>query len=370
MSIQDEYELRDRLGGLLHGIEPGLAPVAGTMRRGKGIRMRRWISAAAGLAVVTAGAVIVPGQLQHHPATPTVPPHYSVTVSPVSNDAKAGLIGQGTTDGHPWQAVLSAQNDGRGVMVTGFGWPGFGSYQSVADQFTASPAALTTVASGQTVLEFGTVRADVTNVVISLPDGEAISIRPVTWHGRRWVAIQLPERVPIVKAVLYTARGELAYAVPFGDTELVVWWRPGQVGPARLTKTFGSGVLDGKSWRAVAQIGPWGYCFTFGADTDCLGSTSPQVLSAGALVSVVACGSFAANVPGGPIAGFAATAVGVRRVVFTYADGSTTSYPTFAVGPNRMFGYAVPGNHKIAKSQEYGSAGQLLGSTSGATWRC
>ena len=91
MSIQDEHELRDRLGGLLHGIEPGLPPVAGTMRRGKGIRMRRWISAAAGLAVVGAGALILPGLLQGHQAAPTVPSRYSVTVQPPGPGARAGL---------------------------------------------------------------------------------------------------------------------------------------------------------------------------------------------------------------------------------------------------------------------------------------
>jgi len=370
MSIQDERELRDRLSGLLAGVEPGLPPVVRTMRRGRGIRMRRWISAAAGVAVLAAGAVVLPGLLSAHPASPTAQLHYKVTVSPVGTDAKAGLIGQGTTDGHRWQAVLSVDGGRHGVLLTGIGWSGFASYQSVADQFTASPAALTTAGSGATVLEFGSVRADVTHVVISLPDGEAISITPVNWHGRRWVAILLPARVPIVRAVLYTSRGELAYAVPFGDVELVVWWQPGQVGPARLTTTLGSGAVDGKSWRAVAQIGPWGYCFSFVSARDCLGSTTAQLLPAGALVSLLACGSLAAPVPGGPIAGFAVTAASVRRVVFTYADGSTASFPTFAVDTNRMFGFAVPGHHKIVGSREYGSAGQLLGSTSGAGWAC
>ncbi len=116
MSIQDEHELRDRLGGLLHGIEPGLAPVAGTMRRGKGIRMRRWISAAAGLAVVAAGAVILPGQLQHHPAAPTVPLHYSVTVSPVSTEGQGTDRRSGHHERQAWQ-VICRQNGATAVTA-------------------------------------------------------------------------------------------------------------------------------------------------------------------------------------------------------------------------------------------------------------
>ena len=79
MSIQDERELRERLGGVLYSIEPGPPPVALTMRRGKGIRMRRWISVAAGVAVLAAGAVALPGLLQ---GTPRPPSRRDITRSP------------------------------------------------------------------------------------------------------------------------------------------------------------------------------------------------------------------------------------------------------------------------------------------------
>jgi hypothetical protein len=366
MSIQEERELRDRLGGLLYGIEPGPAPVAGTMRRGKGIRMRRWISVAAGVAVLAAGAVVLPGLLQGHPANPIAPLHYKVTVSPIGAGSPPGLIGQGTTNGHRWTAVMSAQ--GRdSVMLTGRGLSGFASYESFATEFAAHPAALSTAGSSVSVLEFGTVRADVTHVVISLPDGEVISLAPVSWHGHRWVAVQLPARVPIVRAELYTSRGELAYAVPFRDTELSVWWHPDQVGPARLTKSIGSGVVDGKPWHAVADIGPWGYCYSFGSDSSCIGTTyDPGVVTVGTLISPLSCGSGG----GQPATGLAAAATAVRRVVLQYEGGSSVTLPTFAVGRGRMLAYAIPGRHKVVGSLEYGAAGQLLGMTSGAGWGC
>jgi hypothetical protein len=370
VSIHDQRELRDRLGSLLYGVEPGPPPVVGTMRRGREIRMRRWISVAAGVAVLAAGAVVLPGVLRAHLASPIAPLDHSVIVSPIGAGARAGLIGQGTTDGRRWTVVMSPQ--GKGVTLTGRGLPGAQPYyQDIASQFTASPAALTTTGSGPTVLEFGTVRADVTHVVISLPAGEVVSLTPVSWHGRSWVAVLLPARVPIVRAVLYTSRGELAYAVPFGDTQLDVWWQPGQVGPARLTKSIGSGVVDGERWRAAADIGPWGYCYSVSSASTCIDSTvSPVLLAAGALVSPMICGSLDAPGAGAARVGFGAAAAAVRRVVLEYSGGGTADFSTVAVGRGRMFGYAIPGGHKVAGSREYGAAGQLLGSTSGAAWEC
>jgi hypothetical protein len=370
VSIQDQGELRDRLEGLLYGIEPGPPPVVATMRRGRGIKMRRWISVAAGVAVLAAGAVVLPGVLRGHPASPMAPLHDKVIVSPIGAGAPPGLIGQGTTDGRRWTVVMSPE--GTGVALTGRGLSGaLPYYQYVASQFTAKPAALATAGSGATVLEFGTVQADVTHVVISLADGEVISLAPVSWRGRSWVAVLLPARVPIARAVLSTSGGELAYAVPFRRTQFDVWWQPGQVGPARLTKSIGSGVVDGESWHAAADIGPWGYCYSVSSASTCIDSTvSPPLLPAGALVSPMVCGSLDSAGAGAARAGFGAAAVAVRRVVLKYSGGSTAAFPTVAIGRGRMFGYAIPGGHKVTGSLLYGAAGQLLGSISGAAWEC
>lgn len=331
--------------------------------------MRRWISVVTGVAVAAAGAVVLPGILRGQPAIPMAPPHYSVLVSRIGAGGPAGLIGQGTTDGLRWTAVMSAQ--GKGATLTGRGLSGaLPYYQDVASQFTASPAALMTAGSGATVLEFGTVQADVTHVVISLPDGEAISLTPVSWRRRKWVAVLLPARVPIVRAVLSTSRGELAYAVPYGDTQLDVWWQPGQVGPARLTKSIGSGVVDGESWHAAADIGPWGYCFSGSSGSTCIDSTVGALLLPGALASPMICGSLDSAGAGAARAGFGAAALGVRRVVLKYSGGSTAAFPTVAIGRGRMFGFAIPGGHKVTGSLLYGAAGQLLGSMSGAAWEC
>jgi hypothetical protein len=366
MSVQDEHELRDRLDGLLAGIEPGLPPVAATMRRGRGIRMRRWISMAAGVAVLAAGAVALPALLGVRSAAPIASRQYKVTVTPIGPGARPGLIGQGTTDGHRWTAIMT--DDGHGnVTLSGRGLSGFISYQDFATQFVANPAALDASGSSGSVLEFGTVRADVTQVVISLPDGEVISLSPVSWHNRRWVAVMLPAGVPIVRAVLYTNRGELAYAVPFRAAELATWWQPGEAGPAPLTKTIGSGFVDGKPWRTTAYVGPWGYCYVFSSGQSCFDTTiNPGLVSAGTFVSSLSCES-----TGGQASdGLAATAPSVRRVVVTFADGSTATFPTYAVGAARMFGYAISRHQKVVGSREYGASGQLLHTTSGKEWAC
>jgi hypothetical protein len=370
VSIQEEHELRNRLEALLYSVEPGPAPVAGAMRRGKGIRTRRWVSVAAGVAVLAVGAVMLPGVFRSTAATPIAPLHHEVTVIPVRPGSRPGLIGQGITDGHWWTAIMTA--DGRdGVMLTGRGLTAVLSYQSFAEEFAANPASLMTTGSRGPVLEFGTVQADVTRVVISLPGGQVLNLAPVTWRGHSWVAVQLPAGVPIVRAVLYTSRGELAYAVPFRDTQLDVWWQPGQVGPARLAKSIGSGVVDGEPWHAAADIGPWGYCYSVSSASTCIDSTvSPQLLPAGALVSPMSCGSLDAPGAGAARAGFGAAAAAVRRVVLEYSGGGTADFPTVAVGTGRMFGYAIPGGHKVAGSREYGADGQLLGSTAGAAWEC
>jgi hypothetical protein len=370
VSTHDQRELRDRLGNLLYGVEPGPPPVVDTMRRGKGIKMRRWISVAAGVAVLAAGAVVLPGVLRGQATSPTAPLHHSVIVSPTGAGARAGLIGQGTTDGRRWTAVVSAQ--GKGLTLAGRGLSGaLPYYQDLATQFTADPAALVTAGSGPTVLEFGTVQADVTHVVVRLADAEVVTLTPVGWRDRKWVAVLLPARVPIVRAMLYTSRGELAYAVPFRETQFDVWWQPRQVGPARLTKSIGSGVVDGQPWHAAADIGPWGYCYSVNAGSTCIESTvSPLLLSAGTLASPMICGSLDSAGAGAAMAGFGAAAATVRRVVLEYSGGGTADFPTVAVGKGRMFGFAIPGGHKVTGSLLYGAAGQLLASTSGAAWEC
>ena len=73
MSIVDERDLRERLGGVLDAITPSPAPVGATLRNGKIIRAGRNIGITAGLAV-GAGLVVAAPALLHQPARPEVSP--------------------------------------------------------------------------------------------------------------------------------------------------------------------------------------------------------------------------------------------------------------------------------------------------------
>jgi hypothetical protein len=75
VSIQDERELAERLSGLLDTVEPRSAPLDETVRRGRGIRLRRRITAAVSLAVIAAGAVLIPAVLHSRAAAPPLHGH-------------------------------------------------------------------------------------------------------------------------------------------------------------------------------------------------------------------------------------------------------------------------------------------------------
>ena len=372
MSIQDGQELRERLGDLLGGLEPRPAPVIRAIRQGRGIKMRRLISAAAGLAVVAVGVVVIPLLLQRHTVSPAAKLHYKVTVEPVGKSAPRGLIGHGVADGKHWSVNVSGSRQ-RPMITLGPLSAAMAAYTGPVVQ--GWPADLTSQSGGQNnslVFLSGTVSRNVTRIAISLPDGELLSLIPVTWKGYRWVAVAIPARVHIVRAVAYAGSTELGYAVPFGNSEFATWWRPGQAGPARLAKSIGAGVVGGVSWRYEADLGPWGYCYLVPGGSDCIHMTSEAgLVPADKLVSQLGCGPLGTGNPAtAPTSGFAATVPQVLKVELNYSDGSKAAFPTVAVGRYRMFGYAIPGRLKVVRSLEYGRAGHLIGSTSGAGWGC
>jgi hypothetical protein len=82
------------------------------------------------------------------------------------------------------------------------------------------------------------------------------------------------------------------------------------------------------------------------------------------------CGTLGTVGADGARTGYAATAPAVRRIVVTYSGGHNVSYPTVTVGSGRMFGFAIPGGHKIVGMREYGAAGQVLGSARGTDLLC
>jgi hypothetical protein len=370
MSVQDEHELRARLSTLLDNIEPRPAPVTRVVRRGKGIRMRRWISVAAGLAVVIAGAALIPGLLQTHRVVPMEQLHYKVTVTRLNSSAQHGVIGAGVTNGHRWHVTMSGPPANPTAIPTGFAMMA----TSTSPPSVSWPASLQEETNGSRsgAVIYGIVSGGVTQLDIVLPDGERLKLTPVIWGGHRWVAVVLPPDLRIARAVAYAGARELAYSVPFGTIELTTWWRPGQVPPRRVTKLIGAGSTNGISWRDMAKIGPWGYCYTFRNGSDCIDSTAnPQLVPAGHVIAPMTCGPLGnANSPTAPVSGLVAAASHVRRVVLMYSGHSTGTFPAVEADGGWLVGYAIPAHRSVVSSVEYGAAGQVVGRTGGATWKC
>lgn len=377
MNVQDEQDLRNSLTGLLEGVTPHAAPVASAVRLGKGIRMRRWIFAAAAVALVAAGAAAAPVLIQAHRAGPAngahhKPRHYKVTVQPVGvHAAKHGVFAQGVTDGRPWKMVFSASFGGQ-VNVTG-GLPGLGfeSGPGPAGGLVSLESQSSNDAKGFTEL-VGAVSPRVASFTVSLPNGDVLALTPTRIHKQRLIGLILPGGVPIVRAVAYSLQGrELAYSVPFGETGLDVWWAPGQAGPAPMIKTIGSGIVDGRPWKITADFGPWGYCYAWANGSDCTDQTSNpelQRLPQGQLTAGISCGEV--NNAGSAIIGTQAAARDVAAVVLKYSDGSSASFRTVRVLGGRSVGYAIPEHLTVVRAVEYGLSGKVVGSTNGATWNC
>ena len=371
MSIQDEQELRDRLSNLMGDLEPRPAPVVSAMHQGKGIRMRRWVSAAAGLAVLAAGAIAVPWLLSQRPPAPAAPKHYKVTVAQLGVKAKGGLIGEGTIDGKPWRILLD-RSQGNGcitetrLLVCGPPTGGSAGARQVSLQ--------SSVDNG-TQYQVGTVGAGVSRVAIQLSDGSELDLHPVTAFGKRWVAVAVPQ-LTITKAVAFLGPQQYQYAIPFvnGISEaFVTWLNLGDPGLPRASRQLQAGTLDGVSWSTEIKYGPWGICGIDAGGSVCLGGTSelPALLDGQTSHDVFCMPLY--NSSGhavGASSGIEVVQSNVRYIVLKFADGSQRQLTTVSFGGAAAVGYALPDHPAVVTMLEFGWNRHFLHSTSGAGWTC
>jgi hypothetical protein len=376
MSIQDERDLRARLSVLLDGVEPRLAPVPQVVRRGRGIRMRRWISVAAGLAMVAAGAALVPGLLQTHRVAPMTQLRYKVTVMTLGPTAEHGVVAAGTIGTKRWRVVVSnsggdsGPGDGcalqRYLLTCGLAYGG---------RLGPRQVGLNQASEYGTQYEIGTVGAAVTRVAVRLTNGTVLNLRPVQAGGVRWIGVAAPLGA-ITRAVSFVGRSEYEYAVPFGNNgaaEFVTWLRPGQAGLPVASKSVGRGEYDGVAWRAAVHAGPWGYCASFANGSTCVPATgAPSLLSDGRIVAPLACGPLDTSdgKATGASAGVTAVPPGVKNVVLLFANRSRLRLTAVAIAGTRVLGYAIPARPKVVRTLEYGVHGQLLHSASVPGWGC
>jgi hypothetical protein len=273
--IDDERDLHGQLEAAFEAITPRPAPVDGTVRRGRAIRVRRHMAVAAGAAVVVAiGAFAVPSLL-HRSAVPgpvTQTGRYTVTVQAPGPHSAPGLIASGTIDGKRWQLTEAKPVSGgppgsSGPVVTTSG-PAFGGNAASGTALavdSADPVSLLPgLTAGNVQVQYGAVRADVTYVAVRLDNGTVLILHPVAVYGVRAVAFAVPAGAGILDATAYSRHGEIAAATPFnapgGVAAFGVWLTPGQHGLARASGRIGLGTANGIAWSVTAYLGPWGIC--------------------------------------------------------------------------------------------------------------
>jgi hypothetical protein len=263
VSTFDEQDLGPRVGQALAAtITAGPAPAASIVAQGRQIRRRRRAAVAGAVAVVAAAAVAIPGLL--YPAVrsgPPGPPAGQLTITQLGPAARGGVAGSGTLDGRPWTVRLAGGPD---PVATAGGLPATGHLGTRPGG--SDPVTLHTAGSGARRLLAGPVSPGVAYLTMQLANGTTYRLRPVAWHGHRYVALVAPWNLPVARFTAYSRHGELAYAIPFprpGGFPLVVsWLRPSAAVPPVSSATVASGanLRLNTHWSVQVQVGPWGTC--------------------------------------------------------------------------------------------------------------
>jgi hypothetical protein len=240
--VLEESALREHLaqacepGGALH--RHGIAPEDAVIRRGRALRSRRragYAGAALGVtavaAVAIAGLQSVPSARSPH-STATPPAHHTVTVEQLDPNQgestydgdPSWLVGAGEVDGTGWQLMLRAMtfnaSSGDGSTTTELctqlmagSTAGDTDCGAVAiDDGLVGPQAPVLFTGGSQgahlpYVELGALSSNVATVQVELSDGETLSLRPVSAHGRSYVAFAAPVGLGVSLVVVYDAHG-------------------------------------------------------------------------------------------------------------------------------------------------------------------
>ncbi len=346
MSIGREQDLRQRLDRAFGAVAPRPAPVDGAIRQGRAIRARRWVAAAAGIAMAAA-AVAVPLALRNQAAPSSVTPrprHHTVTVHPAGPHAPAGLIAWGRVDRRHW-VVRAGKPYPSGPFkgsqyISGVGG---GVYAPAMTSSGPDPASFQDLydgpaAANQLMAVYGPVRADVTYMQARLSDGTVLTLHPVRVNGVRFVAFAAPTFM-IGKITAYSARGALAATVPLhgphGSLLFNQWLRPGQAGLPRRSWAIGAGTTAGVSWSIGVYQGPWGYCILTVRSRSNTGAcyNRPAELSGS--------GVMGQGGSGAPQLIWGTAPPRAARVVVVMSDHSRVRVRTVTAGQLRYFAFAV-----------------------------
>ena len=270
-----EGVVRERFHRGLEGVPTRFAPVEEAMRRGRGIRTRRRLTA--GGSLVLAAAVVV-GAVTASPRTPAkkVPPvKHSVVhkLSQTPGSAAAGQIAAGVIDGVPWSVSLVD------TAVGGCWFSAFSGSQTrdLGDSCDLGPAALLTPVDlavqsydGFVFYAVGAVADGVTSVDVQFGDDETVRVTPAALNGAHYVALAKPAGLAVVRMTAHSANGD-QFTIPYSgsgdDLGIGTWYRAGQTVPsARTTRSFPVPSQGSRMPPVTVALGPWGRCFVFAGD--------------------------------------------------------------------------------------------------------
>ena len=346
---------------MLDEITPGPAPVGVVIRRGRRVRRRR---VAGATAAVLAAAAAVAGfswlGLRLPSQAPAAPRPPVVTVVPPGPGAPAGQIASGTVGHAHWSARVTAPRNGLFCLIASGDTGRFCG-------LSARPIGPVDLEGGFAAHGYrivgGPVRPRVTRVEVLLADGRRLTLHPAAVYGQRWVAVALPLRARVSKAVAYDGKAVYRYAIPFiapgpdSYPTFSQWLRPDAVGLPRRVIQVASGTADGHRWSVTEYSGPWGRCFVLSGGSDCMEGTRP-LIEAGKLTHEMF------SVPGG--VHMATAAPGVASVELDLSSGQQIRVATrTGYGGERFYAFVLPHGTVLAGWTAYGPDGTVLGSGPG-----
>lgn len=363
MSVDEERELRRRLGGVLEAVNPAPAPVEATVRRGRLIRLRRQVSVVVGLAVVVGVAVGVPGLLRPASREPQGAGKPKVTVDQLGPHAVRGVIGSGTINGRRWRLVVQETGSAGSrasnlcYLASGAVSAGEACYGPIAPGTGRSdPAAFASIGGGRAQVQYAAVAAGVTRLTVTLAGGTVLELHPTEAFGVRYVAFAIPLPLAIDRVVAYAGRAELSHAVPFNtaasDT-VGAWLGRAEQGPPRVTRVSGSGNVDGTAWSQRVHAGPWGYCFT-GQLGGCFDTVARSL--GNRVAAFTGLGST------GPNWVFGTAGATVSYVRVSLSGDHSIRAGTVDVGGPRFFAFAIPNGERLVSVRWYTASGHEVAS--------
>jgi len=369
VSIDDERELRARLGAALDELTPGPLPFNAVVRRGRAVAIRRRIAVAAVVGVIA--AAVGTSAVLYQPSTPpepVAPAHYHVTVSPPGPGSPVGLIADGLINGRRWQVTGAQQPDASGPTIcfrASTAEMSCDQHRPPRASRTDGPAALTYGIGAGPVAIIGTVRSDVVYLRVALTNGQNLTLWPVAVFGRsraRYVAFEVPSSTAVTKLTAYSARSELGYAIPFtagGSVEVTRWLRPGEPAlPRPASYLIGSGRLGGQPWSERAYVGPWGVCIRGAGYGSTCAPVSIGRLAEGHAAKLILVSGGSAGTSFVVVAG----APSVSYLLVSRADGSTVRVATRLAGGTSFGTFTSAPGERAIRWAAYSGAGLRLAS--------